>query len=143
MKKIALVATSLGFVLFVGVGMRFDWFGTSKAERFPKLPSQPNFTVSLDYDGDWLGRRVDVTGNNLCERTTITGSVEQGFVQLILTYNGTPLRGWIDTQGNIKLYANHSQWDYRFSGTVSGNVMQGSWYLTNGPCKGTWRVQRQ
>ncbi|GAK87303.1 hypothetical protein JCM19238_4913 [Vibrio ponticus] len=84
-----------------------------------------------------------MTGNNLCSKTAITGVVESGFVQLTLAYNGTALTGWIDSQGQLILYANHSQWDYRFTGHAIGDRIGGRWYLTNGPCKGSWSIERE
>jgi len=143
MKKAVVIATTIGFGLFMIVGNQFGLFGSSNAERFPKLPDQPGFEVAKEFDGEWVGRRVDVTGNNLCERTTITGNVKEGLVRLTLTYNGTSLKGWIDEQGGLTLYATNRQWDYRFTGQASGNQIKGRWYLTNGPCKGSWLVERQ
>ncbi|MDA0149884.1 hypothetical protein [Vibrio sp. LaRot3] len=142
MKKGMLVATTVGFVVFVGVGSKLQWFGSSNAESFPKLPAEPGFVVSPEFDGEWAGKRVDVTNNNLCEKTTITGKVVDGFATFTLTYNGTPLRGWIDEAGSLRLYANNRMWDYRFTATASGNRIQGEWFLTNGPCKGSWHVDR-
>ncbi|NVD07737.1 hypothetical protein FCU94_12660 [Vibrio sp. JPW-9-11-11] len=143
MKKPLLVATTLAFGLFVVVGQQKGLFGSHKPESFPKLPSQPDFVISHQFDGEWVGRRVDVSGNNMCERTTITGTIQDGLASLTLTYNGTSLKGWVAEEGgNLTLYATHRQWDYRFSGVANRNKIQGQWYLTNGPCKGTWYLTR-
>ncbi|WP_194436727.1 hypothetical protein [Vibrio fluminensis] len=143
MKKALLVSISIGFVLLVVVGRQQGWFGSGNPESFPKLPEEADFEVSQEFDGQWQGRRIDVTGNNLCERTTMAGTVKNGFAKLVLTYNGTLLQGWIDTQGNLQLYANNRQWDYRFSAQVVANQIEGRWFLTNGPCKGIWMMRRQ
>lgn len=143
MNQRPLILFFLGFTIFVLIGSQFNLFGTSNADSFPKLPSKPDFTVSHQFDGQWLGRRVNTTNNNMCERTTITGRVVDGKVSLLLTYNGTPLQGWIAENGDLKLYANHRQWDYRFSGKANSNKIQGKWHLTNGPCQGTWYIERK
>lgn len=147
MKKPLLIAITLAFGLFVIVGQQNGLFGSNKPESFPKLPSQPDFVVSKQFDGEWIGRRIDVSGNNMCERTTITGTIKDGLAKLTLTYNGTSLKGWVAEQdGNLRLYASNRQWDYRFTGTANRNRIQGKWHLTNGPCKGTWyleQVERQ
>lgn len=144
MKNKALLATFIAFGVFILVGQQANLFGSNKPESFPKLPDSPQFAVSTQHDGVWLGRRVDVTGNNMCERTTITGKVVDGFATLNLTYNGTSLKGWINAdESELTLYASNRQWDYRFSGSVGKDKIQGKWYLTNGPCKGTWYLEKQ
>ncbi|WP_039948661.1 hypothetical protein [Vibrio ichthyoenteri] len=142
MRKGIVVGLTLGVGVVIMVASKYQLFGFSHATTFPQLPENPNFTVSKDFDGEWLGRRKDVSKNWLCERTTISGKVVDGFVQLTLTYNGTPLKGWIDEQGALTLYATNARWDYRFTATASGNRIQGDWFLTNGPCKGSWYVER-
>lgn len=144
MKNKALLATLIGFVLFIVIGQQANLFGSNNPESFPKLPKSVDFEVSQQHDGQWSGRRVDITGNNMCERTTITGKVVDGLASLTLTYNGTSLKGWVNqTSDELVLYASHRQWDYRFSGTVGKNRIHGNWYLTNGPCKGTWYLEKQ
>lgn len=144
MKKKGLWLIGIGFGLFVVYGQQTGLFGSSNPDSFPKLPQTPHFTVSTLHDGEWMGRRIDVTGNNLCERTTITGVVEDGLAKLTLTYNGTSLKGWINQESDeLVLYATNRQWDYRFKGTVGKNKIQGNWYLTNGPCKGNWYLEKQ
>ena len=93
MKKGFVIAVSIGFVVFFLAGGEFQWFGSSNSELFPKLPDSHQFVPSTDFDGEWLGRRINTTGNNMCERTTITGSIHEGKATLRLTYNGTPLEG--------------------------------------------------
>jgi hypothetical protein len=79
----------------------------------------------------------------MCERTTITGRIKDGLAKFTLTYNGTSLKGWINQEdGSLRLYATHRQWDYRFDGVAKRNKIQGNWHLTNGPCKGTWYLER-
>ncbi len=97
---------------------------------------------STDFDGEWLGRRINTTGNNMCERTTITGTIREGKATLRLTYNGTALEGWVSESGALRLYAKHRQWDYRFSATGSGKRFDGRWHLTNGPCQGSWFIEK-
>ncbi|CAK1701436.1 hypothetical protein [Vibrio crassostreae] len=142
MKKGFVIAISIGFVVFFLVGRELQWFGSSNSESFPKLPDSPQFVPSTDFDGEWLGRRINTTGNNMCERTTITGIIREGKATLRLTYNGTPLEGWVTESGGLRLYAKHRQWDYRFSATGSGKRFDGRWHLTNGPCKGTWFIEK-
>ncbi|WP_394246420.1 hypothetical protein [Vibrio profundi] len=142
MKKSGLLVVTFGFVGFLILGSQQGWFGSGNSDSFPKLPDAPDFLVSHEYDGEWLGRRINTTNNNLCERTTITGKVVDGKASLRLTYNGTPLQGWISQGGELKLYATHRQWDYRFSGEVTGNKIVGKWHLTNGPCRGSWYIER-
>ncbi len=78
MKKGFVIAISIGFVVFSLVGRELQWFGSSNSESFPKLPDSPQFVPSTDFDGEWLGRRINTTGNNMCERTTITGTIREG-----------------------------------------------------------------
>lgn len=80
----------------------------------------------------------------MCSKTTITGSVTDGFAQFTLTYNGTPLKGWIESsEGGLVLYATNDQWDYRFTGKASGYRISGEWHLKNGICKGNWYLEKQ
>ncbi|WGV99232.1 hypothetical protein QF117_14920 [Vibrio sp. YMD68] len=143
MKNSALVILSIGFIVFLLVGRQFEWFGSSNAKSFPKLPEKPDFIVSTKFDGEWVGRRINTTGNNMCERTTITGNIIEGKAKLRLTYNGTSLQGWISEDGKLVLYANHRLWDYRFSATGRKNRLEGNWFLTNGPCKGSWYIEKK
>ncbi|MFM2588131.1 hypothetical protein [Vibrio sp. TBV020] len=144
MKNKGILILFVGFGLFILFGQQKGLFGSSNPESFPKLPESPSFEVSSRHDGEWIGRRIDVTGNNMCERTTITGSVKNGLAKLTLTYNGTSLKGWINADtSELTLYATNRQWDYRFNGTASKNKIQGNWYLTNGPCKGNWYLEKQ
>jgi len=141
MNKTRLLLLTLGFAVFVMVGTKVGWFG-SQLGSFPTLPDAPDFEVSKDFDGEWLGRRVNLTNNNMCERTTITGRVVDGKATLRLTYNGTALQGWISEDGELRLYASHRQWDYRFAGQAHNNKISGQWFLTNGPCRGDWSIER-
>lgn len=144
MKNRALLFTFIGFGLFILVGQQANLFGSSNPDSFPKLPQSPNFQVSKQHDGEWVGRRVDVTGNNMCKRTTMTGTVVDGLASLTLTYNGTSLKGWIHGEtGELLLYATNRQWDYRFKGIAGKNKIQGNWHLSNGPCKGSWYLEKQ
>ncbi len=104
MKKGFVIAMSIGFVVFSLVGRALQWFGSSNSELFPKLPDIPQFVPSTDFDGEWLGRRINTTGNNICERTTITGTIREGKATLRLTYNGTPLEGWITVKAATYVY---------------------------------------
>ena len=143
MKKPLLLALMVGFILFVFFGQQVGWFKSGNSESFPKFPEIPSYNVTNNFDSDWVGRRINTTNNNLCERTTITGRIENGKATLRLTYNGTSLKGWVAEDTHIlTLYANHRQWDYRFSGTVSADKVTGDWYLTNGPCRGHWYLER-
>ncbi|MFA0280452.1 hypothetical protein AB4504_01760 [Vibrio sp. 10N.222.55.F12] len=142
MKKGFVIAISIGFVVFFLVGRELQWFGSSNSESFPKLPDSPQFVPSIDFDGEWLGRRINTTGNNMCERTTITGTIREGKATLRLTYNRTPLEGWVTENGDLRLYAKHRQWDYRFSARGSGSRFDGRWHLTNGPCQGSWFLEK-
>ncbi|WP_159737236.1 hypothetical protein [Vibrio atypicus] len=136
--------TFVAFGLFILFGQQYQWFGSGNPDSFPKLPASPSFEISKTHDGEWIGRRVDVTGNNMCERTAITGKIVDGLATLSLTYNGTILKGWINAESNeLVLYASNRQWDYRFSATAGINRIQGKWHLTNGPCKGTWYLEKQ
>ncbi|WP_295891813.1 hypothetical protein [uncultured Vibrio sp.] len=142
MKKGILSVLSVGFVLFLIVGSKLNLFSSDNEGSFPTPHDEPNFTVSNKFDGHWFGRRINTTGNNMCERTTITGDIIAGKASLRLTYNGTSLQGWVSDDGHLRLYARHRQWDYRFSATAYKNKIQGNWHLTNGPCKGTWYLER-
>ena len=144
MNKTRLLKLSIALGLFILFGQQYNLFGTNQTGSFPKLPTQANFTVSTEFDGQWLGRRNDSTGNNMCERTTMSGHIENGFAIFMLDYNGTSLKGWInDETGELYLYANNRQWDYRFSGKAYKNRVQGNWHLANGPCKGSWYLEKQ
>ena len=102
MKKGLVIAVSIGFVVFFLVGRELQWFGSSNSESFPKIPDNPSFMPSTDFDGEWLGRRINTTGNNMCERTTITGTIREGKAALRLTYNGTALEGWVSESGALR-----------------------------------------
>lgn len=67
MKKGFVIAVSIGFVVFFLAGRELQWFVSSNSESFPKLPDSPQFVPSTDFDGEWLGRRINTTGNNMCE----------------------------------------------------------------------------
>ncbi|KAB0301650.1 hypothetical protein F2Z80_21650 [Vibrio fortis] len=143
MKKPLLLTLTAGFILFVVVGQQVGWFKSGNSESFPKFPETPSYSVTNYFNGEWAGRRINTTNNNLCERTTITGRIENGKATLRLTYNGTSLKGWVAEDTHIlTLYANNKQWDYRFSGKVSADKVTGDWYLTNGPCRGHWYLER-
>ncbi len=142
MKKTFLVGVSVGFIIFLSIGSRLNWFGSNDSGSFPKRPDAPSFTVSTEFDGEWIGRRINTTNNNMCERTTITGTIINGKASLRLTYNGTSLQGWISENGDLTLYAGHRQWDYRFAAKGNKNKIQGKWFLANGPCRGTWFIER-
>lgn len=144
MKNKGLVFTLVGFGLLVVIGQEYKLFGSSNPDSFPKLPDSAHFPVSTQHDGQWIGRRIDISGNNLCERTTITGVVTDGFAKLTQTYNGTLLKGWIKAEtGELVLFSNNRQWDYRFSATAGNKRIEGKWHLSNGPCKGTWYLEKQ
>ncbi|MBD1556284.1 hypothetical protein HC752_04980 [Vibrio sp. S9_S30] len=142
MKNIAAYTLTFSFVAFLLVGSKLDWFASSNPDTFPKLPDEPNFNVSSEFDGEWVGRRINESNSNLCEPTTIEGKVVDGEAYLVLTYNGTPLKGWVSEHSDLTLYASHSRWDYRFSGTATNNKIQGKWNLNNGPCHGDWYVEK-
>lgn len=120
----------------------FNGSGPVILSRSLNYPDSPQFVPSTDFDGEWLGRRINTTGNNMCERTTITGIIREGKATLRLTYNGTQLEGWVTESGDLRLYAKHCQWDYRFSAIGSGKRFDGRWHLTNGPCQGTWFIEK-
>lgn len=144
MKNKVLLITFVCFGLFILVGQQMNLFGTNNGGSFPKLPKSANFIVSTEFDGQWLGRRIDNTGNNMCERTTMTGRVIDGLAQFKLDYNGTSLKGWINADTKeLVLYASNRQWDYRFSGSAYKSKIQGNWHLANGPCKGSWYLEKQ
>ncbi|WP_371410804.1 hypothetical protein [Vibrio penaeicida] len=142
MKKIAAYTLTFSFVAFLLVGSKLDWFASSNPDSFPKLPEAPDFSVSSEFDGKWVGRRINESNSSLCEPTTIEGEVVDGLVTFVLTYNGTPLKGWVSDNKDLTLYASHSQWDYRFSGKVTSDKIQGKWNLNNGPCHGVWYLEK-
>lgn len=78
----------------------------------------------------------------MCERTTIIGIIREGKATLRLTCNGTALEGWVSEIGTLWLYAKHRQWDYHFSVTGSGKRFDGRWHLANGPCQGSWFIEK-
>lgn len=103
---------------------------------------RPDFPVSSGFDGQWRGERLDVSGDPICSQTTIVGSVTNGEAKLWLSYNQTLLTGWIAQNGTLVLSGNSQRWDYKFTGTASGNVIKGMWSVGNAPCHGTWHVRR-
>ena len=107
------------------------------------MPEKPAFKPSSGFDGSYRGTRIDVSNNSICRETSIVGTVANGEANLKLTYNSTNLKGWIDEQGNLKLYDDSNQWNYHFSGTASGSTIEGEWSVDGAPCKGTWKVERQ
>jgi|GEM_PF-2803399 len=105
--------------------------------------SKPSHPVSLEFDGNWRGQRIDLSGNPICSPTAITGTVSQGRVELTLAYNSTLLTGWISEYGQLVLHDNNGMWDYQFSGVAKGDKISGKWSLANASCKGDWYVERR
>ncbi len=117
----------------------------ANTERVPivvALPDSPSFTVTDAFDGQWEGKRVDVSGDKICLETRITGTIDNGQVSLTLVYNNTLLKGWISEQGVLELYSDSHRWGYRFSGAAINNKMDGEWKVTNALCHGTWHIEK-
>lgn len=104
---------------------------------------KPGFPVSQDFEGQWEGERIDVSGDGICRPTKMSGSVTKGEARLRLHYNGTLLTGWISQDGSLVLNGDNSRWDYRFSGKATGDEIRGIWSVGNAPCQGTWYVKRR
>ena len=106
------------------------------------LGNKPPFTPTTEFDGKYKGDRIDVSGDSICKKTRITGKVKNGKATFWLQYNGTRLTGWISESGELELESNSDRWDYKFSGSASGNTIAGKWSVGNAPCRGTWEVTR-
>lgn len=104
--------------------------------------AKPDFPVSREFDGQWRGERIDVSGDSICRPTTIVGSVTNGEAQLWLSYNQTLLTGWIAQNGDLVLSGNNPRWDYKFGGKAQAKEIKGDWSVGNAPCRGTWYVRR-
>lgn len=114
-------------------------------ERTPiivALPDSPSFTASNLFDGDWAGKRVDVSGDKICLQTRILGTIDNGQVTLKLMYNNTLLKGWISAQGKLELYSDNPRWGYRFNGIATNDTIDGEWKVTNARCHGTWHIEK-
>ncbi|WP_413113521.1 hypothetical protein [Thaumasiovibrio sp. DFM-14] len=142
MRNYIAIALVIGTIFVIVFGSKFDLFGRNNTGTFPQLPESPVFNVTTRFDGLWEGRRINMTESSLCKRTTITGSIEDGKALITLTYNNSQLQGWVSEKGELVLYANHRLWDYRFSAIANNNQIVGSWHITNGPCRGTWYLER-
>jgi len=107
------------------------------------MPEKPPFKASSSFDGTYRGTRTDVSNDAICRETSIIGSVENGEAKFKLTYNDTNLKGWVDADGNLKLYDDNNRWNYNFSGIAAGGKIEGEWSVDGAPCRGTWVVERQ
>ncbi|MGF1834384.1 hypothetical protein [Photobacterium sanguinicancri] len=117
----------------------------ANTERVPitvALPDSPSFTTSNQFDGNWEGKRVDVSGDRICLQTRIIGNIDNGQVTLKLMYNNTMLKGWISEQGKLELYSDSPRWGYRFNGIAMNNKIDGEWKVTNARCHGTWHIEK-
>ncbi|EOD78835.1 hypothetical protein D515_02342 [Grimontia indica] len=138
MKKL-MIAAAIGLTAFIIY---------SEANREPRerinyaqaLPEAPAFEVSSNFDGQWEGKRIDISGDNICLETRILGSIEEGKVSLRLMYNNTLLKGWIADDGKLELYSNNERWGYDFKGTAQNGQIDGEWKVSNAPCRGSWKV---
>ncbi|KLV03837.1 hypothetical protein ABT56_17310 [Photobacterium aquae] len=128
------------------VAVMFVMQGTTRSERVSMAqvppPSGPSFAVGKVFDGDWVGRRIDVSGDKICLQTRIVGTIKEGNVTFRLMYNNTQLKGWVSAQGKLDIYADNPRWGYRFTGNVIGDRIEGEWKVTNAPCHGTWYIEK-
>ncbi|OCH03201.1 hypothetical protein [Aliivibrio fischeri] len=139
MKKGLLGVIAVGLFVFIATNM-------NNTERVPlnmPLPDNPSFNISNDFDGDWSGKRIDISGDGICRQTSVVGTIQEGKVSLRLVYNNTTLKGWISDNGELALYADSQKWGYRFTGLARNNRIEGEWKVTNAPCRGTWFIEKQ
>ncbi|OAN11623.1 hypothetical protein A3K86_22165 [Photobacterium jeanii] len=144
MKKAILILAGIGVFAYLATNTR-------QAEPTPvnePLPQAPSFVVSTAFDGEWQGKRLDISGDNVCQQTRILGTITDGEVKFKLMYNNTVLKGWISESGELDLYADSVRWGYRFTGNgeVQANsdaaLIKGDWHVTNAPCHGSWQIER-
>jgi hypothetical protein len=133
-------------VIIVAVfGLSYLIVNTEKPTRealVEVMPDSPPFELTDKFDGIWKGERIDVSGDQICSPTNITGSIQQGVVSITLSYNSTILKGWVSGKGEIVLYGTNPKWGYRFDGSAANNRIEGDWFVTNAPCKGHWFVEK-
>lgn len=133
-------------ILMGVVGLSYLILSTEKPTKVALaqvIPSSPPFELSTKFDGSWIGERIDVSGDQICSPTNITGSVLDGVISITLSYNSTVLKGWISTEGEIVLYGTNPKWGYRFDGSADNNRIEGNWFVTNAPCEGHWFIEKQ
>lgn len=138
MKKSLLLIVALALFVFLTGTLRTS----ERVSLNPGLPESPPFIVSNDFDGQWEGRRIDISGDKICLETRIIGTIENGNVLFRLMYNSSLLKGWISEHGELELYSDSPRWGYRFSGAVTDNRIEGDWMVTNAPCHGTWFIEK-
>ena len=94
-------------------------------------------------DGSYFGTRYLAPNlPDVCKTTSITGSISNGNVDLMLTYNGTSLNGRL--KGNtVQLTGSSGRYRYIFSGRLSGKKLSGSWEVKPRDCWGRWVVYRR
>lgn len=80
MKKGLLGIIAVGLFVFITSNM-------NNKERVPlntPLPDNPSFNISNDFDGDWSGKRIDISGDSICRQTSVVGAIQEGKVSLRL-----------------------------------------------------------
>ncbi|WP_070968552.1 hypothetical protein [Vibrio sonorensis] len=85
----------------------------------------PPKSISLDFDGEWKGRRINENNNPICSPTSIYGDIKEGEVSFTLAYNNTLLRGTVNEWGHIELKDNNPMWVYHFNGKARITVLRG------------------
>ncbi|MCC4800672.1 hypothetical protein BCT30_04790 [Enterovibrio norvegicus] len=138
MKKYLIAASAAFFFMM----MVEDMFGSDRAPLNTPLPVTAPFSVSNQFDGEWEGKRTDISGDNICLQTRIIGTIKEGKVSLRLMYNNTYLEGFVSDTGELALYADSQKWGYRFTGTANDDRIDGDWKVTNAVCNGTWQLEK-
>ncbi len=133
----------IGAVVIVSVFAGQSMLKGERQPLNPALPSSAPFEVSHQLDGEWLGKRVDVSGDSICTPTSVIGKIVDGKVAIKLKYNNTTLNGWVSKSGELKLFADSQRWGYRFDGHGTATKIEGEWSVTNAPCHGTWFLEKQ
>lgn len=116
---------------------------TASCQTFGHKAAKPSFAVSSAFEGKYYGERFDISGDQICNATKISGTVSNGFARLRLHYNDTILTGWIAQDGSLRLDSDSFKWEYNFTGKAERNKIKGRWFVENAPCRGTWYVQRK
>ncbi len=111
-------------------------------QKQAKVITPPDFAISTAFDGQWQGNRIDISGDSICKATTMTGSIKEGYVSLLLTYNGTILTGWVAQYGSIELKDNNPEWSYHFKGKANNQRIDGEWFVDFISCKGSWYLDQ-
>jgi hypothetical protein len=97
------------------------------------------------FDGTYHGvRNLNQPAASVCQPTTISATITDGQVSMVLAYNGTRLSGRLDKSGAGVMtgVGPGLRYTYQFVGRVRGSTFSGTWDVNPRDCSGTWSLSR-